>query len=100
MRILFIQRAACTLQLILYALLPPTGGAASPTKPGEVQRCTPRQIRGGMGRFLDSKGELRLLLPNCLAIAAPVVLFRLKREGFSGCFVQASEQGLYVEARR
>jgi hypothetical protein len=95
-----IQKIACTLQLIFYALLPPTCGAASPTKPSEVQRCAPRQIRGGMGRFLDSKGELRLLLPNCLAIAAPVVLFRLKREGFSGCFVQASEHGLYVEARR
>jgi len=96
----FIEKIVCTVQLILYALLPPTDGAASPTKPGEVQRCAPQQIRGGMGRFLDSKGELRLLLPDCLAIAAPVVLFRLKREGFSGCFVQASEQGLYVEARR
>jgi len=85
---------------MLYALLPPTGGAPVPPGAGEVPRCAPRQIRGGMGRFLDSRGELRLFFPGCLALAAPVVLFRLKREGFSRCFARASEQGLYVEGRR
>lgn len=85
---------------MLYTLLPPTGGAAAPPEPGGVTRCTPRQIRGGMGRYLDARGELRLFLPGCMAIAAPFVLFRLKREGFSSCIAKASDQGLYVEGRR
>lgn len=62
--------------------------------------CDPRRIRGGMGRLLDSRGELRLYFPGCLAIAAPVILFRLKREGFSRCSVEASPQGLRVRGRR
>jgi len=93
---------------MLYALLPPSGGAPIPARSGEVQgevqgdvpRCLPRQIRGGMDRFLDARGELRLFIPDCLALAAPFILFRLKREGFSRCYVQASKQGLYVEGRR
>ena len=72
-----------------------TAGAA-----GAVLRCAPRQIRGGMGRLLNSRGELRLFFPNCLAIAAPVLLFRLKREGFSRCFVEASDRGLLVRGMR
>jgi hypothetical protein len=53
-----------------------------------------------MARFLDSRGELRLFFPDSLALAAPFLLFRLKREGFSRCLVQASHRGLYVQGRR
>lgn len=63
-------------------------------------RCTPRLVRDGLGRLLDSRGELRLFFPRCLAIAAPVLLFRLKREGFSRCSVAVSDQGLLVRGRR
>ena len=94
------QQIVCTLQLMFYALLPPTGGAATAIGAGEVPRCEPRQIRGGTSRPLDSRGELRLFFPGCLAIAAPFVLFRLKREGFSSCSVQASGEGLQVRGRR
>jgi hypothetical protein len=85
---------------MFYAALP-TGrdlGKFPPT--GEVRHCTPRQIRGGMNRFLDGRGELHLFFPDCLAIAAPFVLFRLKREGFSGCYVRSADAGLYVQGRR
>ena len=74
-------------------------GAAAGELDGAL-RCDPRRIRGGMGRLLDSRGELRLFFPGCLAIAAPVILFRLKREGFSRCSVEASPQGLLVRGWR
>ena len=63
-------------------------------------RCEPRQIRGGMERLINSQGELRLFFPDCLAIAAPLLLFRLKREGFSCCLVQVADHGLLVLGRR
>lgn len=94
---------------MLYALLPPTGRVSPPEQvrgkerddePGGIQRCAPRQIRGGLEQFLDGGGELRLFFPGCLPLAAPFVLFRLKRQGFSGCYVRSSGQGLYVAGRR
>lgn len=102
MRNLFKQICG-TLELVLYALLPQSRRARldrAELPPGEVARCAPRQIRGGMDRFLDSRGELRVLFPGCLAIAAPALLFRLKREGFSSCSVQALPEGLYLQGRR
>lgn len=102
MRSLFKQICG-TLELVLYALLPQSRRARldrAELPPGEVMRCAPRQIRGGMDRFLDSRGELRVLFPGCLAIAAPALLFRLKREGFSSCSVKALPEGLYLQGRR
>lgn len=96
----FLQRALCTAQLMFYAALPARRDAESSPRTGEVRHCTPRQIRGGMDRFLDSRGELRLFFPGCLGIAAPFVLFRLKREGFSSCCVRSADAGLYVQGRR
>lgn len=89
-----------TLELVIYALLPPRetpgagGGAAG------VRRCGPEEIRGGVERFADAGGTFRVLFPGCLSIAAPAVLFRLKREGFSRCTVRETEEGLYVEGMR
>jgi hypothetical protein len=97
-----------TAQLALFALLPPKAAGSAAAKsvaatPPEVDgalRCAPRQIRGGMGRLLDGQGELRLFFPECLGIAAPVLLFRLKREGFSRCVVEATNRGLFLRGRR
>ncbi len=95
-----VARVLNTLKICCYALLPSTGGDAEPAGRKEVLRCEPRQMRGGMGRFLDDAGELRLFFPDSLPIAAPFILFRLKREGFSRCSVHASHQGLLVQGRR
>lgn len=95
-----VRRALRTLQLICYALLPSRGGKADPTAAGEVRRCEPHEILGGMGLFLDNRGELRLFFPECRPLAAPLILFRLKREGFSRCSVQVRERGLLVQGRR
>lgn len=94
------RTALRTIKLIWYALLPSRGGAARPTAAGEASSCEPEGIRGGMGLFLDRQGELRLFIPQCRSIAAPFILFRLKREGFSRCSVQARERGLLIRARR
>lgn len=108
---MMLKRVRYTLQLMLYAMLPssrhpdtaPAGGtgpATPPSETGAALSLAPREIRGGMARFLDGRGELRLFFPDSLALAAPFVLFRLKREGFSRCLVQASHRGLYVQGRR
>jgi hypothetical protein len=67
---------------------------------GETMHCTPGQVRGGMSRLVNSRGELKLLFPGCRAFAAPALLFRLKREGFSVCTVLTSNEGLVVQGRR
>lgn len=89
-----------TLSLAFWALLPSRGGAPEPTESGAVRTLEPRQIRGGMGLFLDRGGELRLFFPDCRPVAAPFIMFRLKREGFSRCAVAVRERGLLVQARR
>ena len=105
----FLASVFTTAQVILFALLPPSNAGEEPSLPTSgpsadtgagALRCAPRRIRGGMNRLLDGRGELRLFFPQCLAIAAPALLFRLKREGFSVCSVEASEQGLLVRGRR
>ena len=96
----FPGRVIRTLQLMFLALIPAAAPGTAPPEAGGVLSCAPRQICGGMDRLLDGKGELRLFFPGCLAIAAPLLLFRLKREGFSRCSVEASDQGLWVRGRR
>lgn len=97
---MFLAGVVRTMLLIYYALVPAAQCGAAPPEVDGVLRCEPRQIRGGLGRLVNRQGELRLLFPGCLALAAPLVMFRLKREGFSRCSVQASEQGLHVQGRR
>lgn len=100
----FATRIRCTLELVLFALLPSAaGGQPAPgatVKAEEVRRCAPRALADGVGRLLEPDGTLSILFPGCLAIGAPFVLFRLKRQGFSGCSVRAAREGLYVQGRR
>ena len=90
----------CTLQLMLSTLFPAAEKVANAPLADGVFRCSKLQFAGGMVRFMNSNGELRLFFPSALAIAAPFLLFRLKREGFSRCSVEATEQGLFVQGRR
>jgi hypothetical protein len=41
-----------------------------------------------------------LLLPGAHPLVAPLIMFRLKRRGFSDCRVVASTSGLVVHAER
>lgn len=49
---------------------------------------------------LDHEGRLALFFPGCLAAAAPFLLFRLKRTGFSRCRVKITDKGLFLTACR
>ena len=92
------RRTLVTLGVMLYALWP---GSAKPPEPGEGTRTlTPHDMRGGLGRFLDGRGELSLFFPYCASAAAPFLLFRLKRCGFSRCRAVADAAGLTLTARR
>jgi len=48
--------------------------------------------------FTNSKQQLRLFLSGCLMPAAPFLLFRLKRQGFSHCLARATGEGIYISA--
>jgi hypothetical protein len=45
-------------------------------------------------------GFLRIFFPCVFPLAAPFLLYRLKRTGFSGCRVTVTDGGLLVTARR
>jgi len=51
-------------------------------------------------RAVGSDGKLALFFPDCAAPAAPFLLFRLKREGYSDCRVISTGDGLLVDATR
>jgi hypothetical protein len=80
------------------ARLPDTGAVPPgylPVPPQDASRCL-----ADLGRAAGADGRLALFFPGCLAPAAPAILFRLKREGFSGCRVTATADGLLVDATR
>lgn len=52
------------------------------------------------GRAVDERGELALFFAGCPSLAAPFLLFRLKRLGFSRCRVRVADGGLTLSARR
>ena len=51
-------------------------------------------------RAVGNDGKLALFFPDCAAPAAPFLLFRLKREGYSDCRVISTGDGLLVDATR
>jgi len=53
-----------------------------------------------LDRAVGRQGELALFFPGCLAVAAPFLLFRLKRTGFSACRAMMTGEGLLLTATR
>jgi hypothetical protein len=49
---------------------------------------------------IDRHSEIRLLFPGCYAMAAPFLLYRLKRSGFSGSRALMTGEGLLLTALR
>ncbi|NVN91417.1 MAG: hypothetical protein HXX11_12555 [Desulfuromonadales bacterium] len=50
--------------------------------------------------FLTAYSGFPLMLPNVHALAGPVIMFRLKRMGYSNCRVVVKNGGLVVFADR
>jgi hypothetical protein len=97
-----------TFALAFYSLFPPTA-ATVPLKALKTADTPPSYIINTteiaatiatLDTFCDNDGALGLIFTDALAIAAPFLLFRLKRTGYSACRVTATECGLRLTARR
>jgi hypothetical protein len=97
-----------TLLLIRYSLWPAGGTAAVSSRGAASLAAGPlsvsaKEVAGilrNLDQALDTNGRLHLHFPAAAAIAAPLLLFRLKRSGFSACRVLAGPDGLTVIASR
>ena len=98
-----------TALVMLRSLLPPrpgsltAGGGEATAAPAGHLTVAPEDIPrclAGLSRAAGKGGELALFFPGCRAPAAPFLLFRLKREGYSNCRAIATADGLLVEATR
>jgi hypothetical protein len=59
-----------------------------------------RKILNNPGQFLDEKRRLTLTIANCSLLAAPFLLFHLKRLGFSRSRVVRTGNNLSLSALR
>lgn len=83
----------------------PVGSAARPlsSAPPGFTPVAPADIPlilADPGRAVTGGGDIALFFPDCPALAAPFLLFRLKRLGFSRCRVRVVPTGLTLAARR
>lgn len=60
----------------------------------------PARLLSNLTATIDHTGRLSLVLPGCHPLAAPFILFRLKREGYSDARVFCENGGLTIRARR
>jgi len=95
--------------IISYALFPPRPESVRDNSKSVDQFSSGfKEVRGNNIRFymadlnraIDGDGELKLLFPGCFVLAAPVLLYRLKRNGFSNGRVICTAQGLLLTATR
>jgi hypothetical protein len=97
--------------IVLYALFPRKIGNGGPPKTAVANFALPPARQGQVGmdihryladlnRTVNPKGGVDLFLPECLPLAAPFLLFRLKREGYSRCRASISGGGLHIHACR
>lgn len=106
-----------TALVISYSIFPPIRenagynrkATADPAKPGisvysksiiTVKSDNVRFYLADLNRAINPQGELRLLFSGCLALAAPLLLFRLKRDGFSDCRALMTPEGVLLSAIR
>ena len=61
---------------------------------------SPQQSRACIGALSHCNHSLNLLFSHAFSIAAPFLLFRLKRLGYSNCHVVVLSDGLLVSADR
>jgi hypothetical protein len=95
------QSISITFLVIVNSLFPAKGKGAPPgAVPGAVPPGSIPRYLADLGTPVGNDGKPALFLPGCMPLAAPFLLFRLKREGYSSCRATASRDGLLIEARR
>lgn len=100
-----LHRIYLTARVISYALFPPRPENFRHIRKGAAEHIAMRgdNIRfylADLNRAINREGELRLLFPGCFALAAPLLLFRLKRNGFSNCRALLTAEGVFLNASR
>ncbi|MBT0652093.1 hypothetical protein [Geomobilimonas luticola] len=105
----FFARLHFSLLIIRHALVPGQF-LSEPPSPGQTGNPfpSPRPVSAvelswllaNPSDALNDAGKLSLLFPGALPLAAPFLLFRLKRLGFSACRVTADGNGLTLTAMR
>jgi len=100
-------RLSVTLRLILSSLFPtdtqrhlPVIPAGSDTSPRIMSPEALLTCLRDFSRTATLQEGCTFLVPGAFSLAAPFVLFRLKRWGYSGCRVSADQDGLRIEVRR
>ena len=105
----FFARLHFSLLIVRHALFPgrrlpgthtpvPPGNRPSSLRPVSAEELS--WLLANLHGALDDAGNLSLLFPGALPLAAPFLLFRLKRQGFSACRVTANRNGLILTATR
>jgi hypothetical protein len=98
-----------TLLVISYSIFPPSPengrcnhrAASEPSSRDVAVRGDDiRFYLADLNRAINGEGELNLSFPGCFAWAAPFLLFRLKRNGFSNGRVVSTAEGLLLTATR
>jgi len=108
-RLNLFKRFYLTALVTVYALFPPC--RESCVQPGvdralsqiphvALTRGNIRYYLADINRAADQQGEITLFFPGCFAFAAPSLLFRLKRSGFSNCRISMMGEGLLLSATR
>ena len=82
-----------TFRLVCSLLQPPANKNGSPL--GSAVAFSIKIEPPGSGT-----GEIGFFFPDTTSFAAPVLLFRLKRLGYSDCRVISKDDGLHLFARR
>jgi len=81
-----------------YAMYPSAGPGSTAREEISSQRLA--RIIADLPALVTADGRLSLHLPGCLSPAAPCLLFRLKRLGFSSCRATITPSGLTLTAIR
>lgn len=92
-----------TLALAYHSITPPASAPLPSAGSGPPYGVTGDQIPAAlahMDRFTGSDGTLAIIFRDAHFLAAPFLLFRLKRSGFSACRVARVPEGLLLTARR
>ena len=108
---LLLARLHFSLLIVRHALVPVSSlTGRQPPSPArrENPHLVPRQVTAtelawlfaNLQSTLDDAGNLSLFFPGALPLAAPFLLFRLKRQGYSTCRVTAGRDGLLLTASR
>jgi len=104
----FLKSLQATALLSFYSLFP---HASSPPLVKPSTSATSRDIHSitsaqfactiaNLDRFLGNGSPVAILFKEANILAAPLLLFRLKRSGYSSCIISRQKEGLCLTLRR